>query len=263
MSSRLYHLAVLAALALQLAVQSPVCVAQATATVQSMAQLPPDTITNNQTVNCLLPTFDAQLTNSINHWGGHGWHTVSAVASDALLPLTLGIPAGLFVAGHVQSWKGTTSASSVYVSETGLQALVSEIFTYGVIVGAKAAFNRQRPFEAYPTCIEGYQHPYGTSMPSGHAAGAANLATTLSLRYPNFWVVFPSVTYAVIVGMARMHLGVHYLTDVLVGYAIGIGSAVLVNALNRYLFDVASPILPSDPSTQTAIVPLATFSVSL
>ncbi len=202
--------------------------------------------------------WDASLTYRVQSWGGEGMHSASAIVSDALLPATFGIPLGLFAYGHL----GTDNMSrSRYATETGLQALVTELITYSLVVGAKAITDRDRPFIAFPTCIVGYQHPYGTSMPSGHAAGSSALATTLILRYPQWYVIAPAAAYAAFTGFARLNLGVHYITDVVVGYAIGIGTALLVDALSSSLFDAADPLLP--PEEQFTRLPLLSITLPL
>jgi membrane-associated phospholipid phosphatase len=66
--------------------------------------------------------------------------------------------------------------------------------------------------------------PYATSssdtLPSGHSQGVAALAAGLVLgwRVP-LWLVAPP---ALVVGLSRIYLGVHYPGDVLTGFAIGI-----------------------------------------
>jgi membrane-associated phospholipid phosphatase len=213
--------------------------------------------------SCSTLPWDAQITHDVNHWGDSTWHTVSAVVSDALIPITFGVPVGMYIYGHTQIHYYTTDAEYRYASETGLQGLVAEILTYGVAWGVKALSDRDRPYKAWPDCIDGYQSPLGKSFPSGHAAGSAALATTLSIRYPVWYVIAPSVTYALLTGAARLHLGVHYLTDVLAGYALGAGMAILVNSLNSYLFELADPILPTDDYTIAPQVNIPLVNISI
>jgi len=65
-----------------------------------------------------------------------------------------------------------------------------------------------------------------SSFPSSHAANAMALAWMLGRRWPRgrvaFWLV------ALLIGFSRMYLNRHYLSDVLVGAAIGWGFAVLI-----------------------------------
>jgi len=59
------------------------------------------------------------------------------------------------------------------------------------------------------------------SFPSGHAARAFALAI-LALGLGPVWLACLLVFWAPLVGLARVILGVHYLSDVVVGFLIGI-----------------------------------------
>ena len=82
-----------------------------------------------------------------------------------------------------------------------------------------------------------------TSFPSGHAAAAAAycaIAIVIFERTRNRWVraiaVVVAVGLPVIVGLCRMYRGVHYLTDVLAGIALGMACVVAVYAIIRRCF---------------------------
>jgi undecaprenyl-diphosphatase len=68
--------------------------------------------------------------------------------------------------------------------------------------------------------------PY--SFPSGHAVRTVALSTLAFGLHGLSWG-FGLVLWAVVVGLARIAMGVHYVTDVLAGYAVGIavGGGVL------------------------------------
>jgi membrane-associated phospholipid phosphatase len=79
------------------------------------------------------------------------------------------------------------------------------------------------------------------------------------------------VGYTLWTGFARMNLGVHYLTDVLAGYAVGAGVAYGVYLLRSELFDATEPFLPGQPGTPSiggvgigmnGSTPLVAFSFS-
>ncbi|WP_407541078.1 phosphatase PAP2 family protein [Deinococcus radiomollis] len=74
-----------------------------------------------------------------------------------------------------------------------------------------------------------------SSFPSGHSSMAAALAVTvvaLLWRTPWRWpVLVLGVIYTVIMGLSRVYLGVHYPTDVLAGWALGVAWAVGVAVL--------------------------------
>jgi membrane-associated phospholipid phosphatase len=109
---------------------------------------------------------------------------------------------------------------------------------YGVTLGLKHAVKRERPFLTYPDDIVNkseidWSDSY--SFPSGHSTMAFATATALSLEYPKWYVIVPSYAYAGTVAYSRMHLGVHYPSDVLTGAIIGSGCAVLSHYVNKKL----------------------------
>ncbi len=65
------------------------------------------------------------------------------------------------------------------------------------------------------------------SFPSGHAARAFSLAI-LAMGLGPVWLAWLLVFWAPLVGLARVILGVHYLSDVVVGFLIGIIYGLIV-----------------------------------
>ena len=95
---------------------------------------------------------------------------------------------------------------------------------YAAVHITKAAVDRPRP-------AHGLVDVTGASYPSGHAAYAVTwvaVAVALSRVLPNhasrFAFVTVSIVIAVLVGVSRIYLRVHYLSDVVGGW--GLGSAV-------------------------------------
>ena len=89
----------------------------------------------------------------------------------------------------------------------------------------KFSFARVRPVSFFD-----YPLPVSPSFPSGHALFAAGvfggLAVLLTARIRSLllqvviWLV--AVSLVLLVGISRVYLGVHYPSDVLAGYAIGV-----------------------------------------
>lgn len=218
--------------------------------VQASAQQP----------TCSLP-WEADLTYQLNTIESSFVRTSSGVVSDALLPLSIAAPAVLY--GYGMLGLGEGCMTNRVAAQSGVQIAATMGATYLVTLGLKAAFDRDRPYQAYPGCITNYRKDADGSMPSGHSAGAAALATSMSLRYPEWYVIVPSVTYALWTGFSRMNLGMHYLSDVLAGYAIGAGVALGIHALRGELFDLLEPVIPDNECDQTLLMMPTTNVISL
>jgi len=58
------------------------------------------------------------------------------------------------------------------------------------------------------------------SMPSNHAVNSSTAVAFLVVLYPSLgWVLWPLMA---LIGLSRVYVGAHYVTDVLVGWAIGL-----------------------------------------
>jgi membrane-associated phospholipid phosphatase len=86
-----------------------------------------------------------------------------------------------------------------------------------------------------PQFTDGGARYVSLSFPSGHASGIATLVTVvLVLAWPLLapaarrWWLAAGVALALLVGLSRMWLGVHFLSDVVGGWAFGLGWTLLV-----------------------------------
>ena len=110
----------------------------------------------------------------------------------------------------------------------------------GVMVSQtlKHLFARERP-----GIVPHLSIVHTSSFPSGHSMLAATvyltlgfiLATVLRRDILKFYVLAVAVLLAIIVGVSRVYLGVHYPTDVLAGWIAGLGWAVLCWLIARWL----------------------------
>jgi undecaprenyl-diphosphatase len=102
----------------------------------------------------------------------------------------------------------------------------------------KAGFDRPRP-----DLVAHGQHVYTASFPSGHSMVSAIvfltlgalLAGTLKKRTERTYVMVLAMLLALMVGLSRIYLGVHWPTDVLGGWAVGTGWALVCWAISRHL----------------------------
>lgn len=111
---------------------------------------------------------------------------------------------------------------------TGLQVLISMLVT--LIVGnfvLKNIFARLRPCDLDTTIAMLIPRPNGYSFPSGHSMNSMTAAMTIFIRDRKLGI--PALFFAVMMGFSRLYHFVHFPTDVLGGFVVGIGIALLVN----------------------------------
>lgn len=118
----------------------------------------------------------------------------------------------------------------------GLDVLGAAALAAGVanalLVPLKRRFRRPRPCELEPNphFAPGYRPQFegdGFSFPSGHALNAFAMGTVIAMAFPALAPL--ALLVAASVGASRVFLGLHFVTDVVVGAALGAligGSAV-------------------------------------
>ena len=164
------------------------------------------------------------------------WLTVSN--SFVLSPAPL---LGMFVGGLCADDR---NSSETLYSNAG-ESAVSVLLNSGLTMGAKSLVRRPRPWVAYDGDLVCLQTVRSTSFPSGHTSLTFAAATSLSLAYPEWYVVIPSYLWAGAVGFSRMYIGAHYPSDVLAGALLGAGSALLVHYVWNQLWKRnETPIAP-------------------
>ena len=106
-----------------------------------------------------------------------------------------------------------------------LRAAVPVIVAGGLTAALKFVMRRGRPREMAGFYSTRYDH---YSFPSGHATRAACLALVFSHQFPGWAVAFHAS--ALFVALCRVALGIHYVSDVLAGLAIGfLASRIIVS----------------------------------
>ena len=131
--------------------------------------------------------------------------------------LWLGIAAGLAIAGGPAGRRAALTGS-VAIGVTS--ALVN--------LGVKSLYARQRPDRAGAGVPDRRQVPMpsSSSFPSGHSAAGFAFATAVERELP--WVGSGLRFAAAAVAYSRVHTGVHYPGDTVVGSLIGAGTGQAV-----------------------------------
>jgi membrane-associated phospholipid phosphatase len=169
---------------------------------------------------------DIDLLRKINVDRNESLDPAFKLVTNTAVPLSIATPIVMYSIGLIQK-DSLTKKQAIFIGETFLaNAFITTALKYSI--------KRERPFNTYSD-IEKESDGGGYSMPSGHTSTAFATATSLSMVCPKWYVIAPSFAWAGLVGYSRMHLGVHYPSDVLAGAIVGSGSAFLCYKLNKWI----------------------------
>src|SRR5271155_3632960 len=88
----------------------------------------------------------------------------------------------------------------------------------------KRTSRRKRPCEIEPHCWASILPPDKYSFPSGHSITSFAVALSIGLFYPDLTAYL--LTVAFLIASSRIILGMHFLSDVLAGSAIGVALGI-------------------------------------
>lgn len=173
------------------------------------------------------PPIDLDLLPFFNRPGIPWLDAVMSTASNRWVLLAVAVAAGLYIL--LKSPQGVLGLVLFFVA-IGASDLISARLI-------KPEVARIRPCNADPAHVP---HPdgcgAGLSFPSSHAANTAAAAVLFSWAAPRLSPV--GIGIALLVGISRVYLGVHWPTDVLGGWALGAAVGLAVLALQRLRYTV-------------------------
>src|ERR1700674_1494235 len=152
---------------------------------------------------------DHRLMRRVNGWKPPRWMRLWMVAAtrggDGWLWYAMGVVIAL--AGGRERFRAL--AAAVVAVSVGIT----------LFLVLKRACGRKRPCALAPHCWATLLPPDRFSFPSGHSITAFAVATSLGVFYPG---VLPGLLFcAASVGLSRIMLGMHFLSDVLAGAVLG------------------------------------------
>jgi membrane-associated phospholipid phosphatase len=159
------------------------------------------------------------------HWAPANWcfEHLSDWWVKSLVIVGIGLVADLLARRRLPLGAGLGAVS--YLAAGGLSSLLKDIF------------DRPRPSVVDPAVHPLVAVPHNGSMPSTHAATAFAAAVTVLLVHPR--LRWPLLALAALIAVSRVWLGVHYLSDVLVGAALGAAVAYALWLLSIRVFTEA------------------------
>jgi len=152
---------------------------------------------------------DHRLMRRVNSWSAPRWIRVWMICATR--------------GGDGWLWYALGAILLLFGGEDRFMALGAAAFASGLgivlFLRIKKATGRKRPCAFQPHCWAKLLPPDQFSFPSGHTITAFSVAVTLSLFYPELAPGF--LFCAVSIAASRILLGMHFLSDVLAGAAIG------------------------------------------
>jgi len=154
-------------------------------------------------------TRDLRLMRRVNRWAAPRWLRLWMVAA------TRGGDGWLWYAmAFVVAFDGGPERFHALAA-----ALIAVSAGIALFIQLKRTCKRRRPCSLEPHCWATLLPPDQFSFPSGHTITAFAVATSLSIFYPAMLVGL--LFCALSVAASRILLGMHFLTDVIAGAALG------------------------------------------
>src|SRR6516164_2936848 len=140
------------------------------------------------------------------------------------------------LADNSRLWLGIAAGLAVVGGPAGRRAAARGMLSVGVTsavvnIGVKSVYRRRRPDRAGVPEGRHVEMPSSRSFPSGHSASGFAFAGSVGQDLPA--LALPLRFLALAVAYSRVHTGVHYPGDAVIGSIIGAGVAQAIDGLTE------------------------------
>ncbi|HEX3941393.1 MAG TPA: phosphatase PAP2 family protein [Acidobacteriaceae bacterium] len=156
-----------------------------------------------------IQSSDHRVMRRVHRWGAPRWFRIFMVSSTRL--------------GDGWLWHGMGIVLAIFGGAERFRAIGAGAVAAGAGIllfrFLKKVSKRQRPCEIEPHCWAVTTPPDQFSFPSGHTITAFAVSVAIGSFYPDlqWWLLLAAASVAA----SRIFLGMHFLSDVLAGSAIG------------------------------------------
>ena len=132
--------------------------------------------------------------------------------------------------------------------KAGFSALCAMIIGLVVVnFTIKPLVSRPRPWLVIQNFVNLVPEKDPNSFPSGHTNAAFAFALAVCMSAPKRWMKITAVCMAVVMGLSRLYVGVHFPSDVLVGALIGALCGLAGAWVVKTAWERLAPRLRKDP----------------
>jgi membrane-associated phospholipid phosphatase len=139
----------------------------------------------------------------------------------------LGLSAAVYAAGEIGHDDGLRKTALLSLESLTAASLI--VWATKVVAGRARPYTEESSFSFHPLALKSSFW----SLPSGHAAAAFSVATTIALQSANVFIDIVAYSLAGLAGLSRIHENSHWASDVFLGSALGFFVAKKISGLNR------------------------------
>ncbi len=141
----------------------------------------------------------------------------------------------LLLALTLSLFKKTRKGGFCMLLAIGIGALFTNVLIKNLVARPRP-YQTSEEFKVFWEYV-GAKNESEYSFPSGHMTVTTTSMTALFLCFNKKWSYLGFV-YALLTGLSRIYLGVHYCTDVIGGLIVGLISGTLAYLITRWLFNL-------------------------